>query len=541
MDANGGFTFVINGHLPFLPHTHRSLVEFAGETLIPLLHTLNRLKNDDVHYRLTIGLSPLLVEQLNHEAFAAELNAYYDDKIARAQQDAAYFQTNRLTTSHQRDTPGDPHLVYLGEWYASRYQRLKAIFNDDLQQDTVSAFRDLQDAGLIEIAASAATHAYLPLLAQEDSIKRQVDVGVASYERTFGRRPTAFWLPQLGYSPGIEAHLEKAGIQVFVCESHMLTGGPTVGVAAGQVMGIANEILQKYVMPQSLPEPVREASTLQPYYVGTKSKVAVVARDNRSVMQVAGSELGYPGDVDYLATNRYAATSGLRYWRVTGHKIAPADKDYYHPDWATYKVDQHSEHFAHLIGDMVHGYFTATERYGLIAPVFDMRLFGSWWFEGCRWLEQTLRHLAKTPNVELTSLSQFTSNHPPAARIDLLEGSWGVGGGHFMVDNPQTRALWQQIHAAEARLEKLRQKVTDENTKLVYEQAVRELMLMQSSDWAVMMAQSPIHATQVFETYAGRFERLAQSLEDGTPDVELVTFYQRSDHLFSGVELVTSD
>ena len=38
----------------------------------------------------------------------------------------------------------------------------------------------------------------------------------------------------------------------------------------------------------------------------------------------------------------------MPYWRVTGEKVDPINRDAYHPDWAAYKIEQHAEHFAHL-------------------------------------------------------------------------------------------------------------------------------------------------------------------------------------------------
>ena len=67
---------------------------------------------------------------------------------------------------------------------------------------------------------SSATHAYLPLLIQEESIAAQVKTGIGAFERRFGFTPKGFWLPECAYTPEIEPHLRDAGIEYFILETH---------------------------------------------------------------------------------------------------------------------------------------------------------------------------------------------------------------------------------------------------------------------------------------------------------------------------------
>src|SRR5690606_26297475 len=149
-----------------------------------------------------------------------------------------------------------------------------------------------------------------------------------------------------------------------------------------------------------------------------------------------------------------SGTSNLPYWRVTGEMVDPRDKDMYHPDWASYKIEQHAEHFAHLVGDELRRYHGQTGRHGLLTASFSGELLGHRWFEGIAWLGKLLRHLAANPDINLTTPGQFTTDHPPTDALDLPESSWGIGGVHFLWDNHQTHWLWHPIHDAEARMER---------------------------------------------------------------------------------------
>ena len=208
----------------------------------------------------------------------------------------------------------------------------------------------------------------MPLLGHDSAINAQLKAGINSYKRMFGRAPTGIWLPECAYRPayvdensekraGIETFLAQNGIKVFFSETHTITGGQPVGVAAGDVIGPYGAIKRRYVIPAATTVPKRSATTFFPYYVSetiagpgaeSHSDVAVIGRNNNTGQQVWSADWGYPGDFDYREFHKKAGTSGLQYWRVTGVKVDLEYKDYYHPDLAAYKIEQHAEHFANL-------------------------------------------------------------------------------------------------------------------------------------------------------------------------------------------------
>lgn len=570
MSAIGAFTFVLHSHLPYArlagrwPHGEEWIHEAASETYIPLLQTLYDLKEEGIPYRLTLGITPILAEQLADPDVLSHFDEYLSQKIEAAQKDIHYFESDASVLlrdyGEQFALADQPHLRDLAQWYQDWFQEIRSAFNERFGRDLIGAFRQLQDEGYIEIITSAATHAYLPLLNHDSSIRAQIGIGVRNYERLFGRPPTAIWLPECAYRPayideggrvrpGIERFLAEAGLRLFFSETHTLTGGQPVGVAAGDVIGPYGAIKRRYVIPASATAPINRATTFLPYYVNDSttgidaeqhSGVAVIGRDNRSGMQVWSANMGYPGDVDYREFHKKAGTSGLQYWRVTGHNIELGDKDYYHPDWARYKVEQHAEHFAHLVGDLLRNYHRETGGFGLVASNYDTELFGHWWFEGVTWLGQVLRHLAQNPEIELTTATTHLDQHPPQHILNLPEGSWGTGGNHFTWDNPETYWMWPAIHEAEARMEALagRFDAASADEVFVLQQAARELLLLQSSDWPFLVTtgQAREYAIQRFNQHLERFEQLAASLEQGQPDRALAEAYWELDKVFANLD-----
>jgi 1,4-alpha-glucan branching enzyme len=204
VEPAGAFTFVLHSHLPYArmagrwPHGEEWIHEAATETYIPLLNALNDLREEGVEFHLTVGLTPILVEQLADKDVLEHLDAYLDERLRPpAPISSASAALTRLTS-----------MEYLARWYTNWFETVKRSFDNRYKRDIVGAFRKLQDEGFIEIITSAATHGYLPLLGRDSSIHGQLRVGVTAYKRHFGRAPRAVWLPECAYRP---AYLDEDG------------------------------------------------------------------------------------------------------------------------------------------------------------------------------------------------------------------------------------------------------------------------------------------------------------------------------------------
>lgn len=617
MSALGAFTFVLHSHLPYArlagrwPHGEEWIHEAASETYIPLLNALYDLRDEGVAYKITIGMTPVLAEQLADPDVLDHLDEYLDDKIARAKQDVLRFRgeeepvgvareaaeegelppvdraavSEALERSRQRQAldadaeageddllpPPEPkpwwvghkHLEYLAGFYQQYYEHIKESLDQRFNRDLIGALRQLQDEGYIEVTTSAATHGYLPLLGRDSAIVGQLHTGTQSYRRFFGRDPRGIWLPECAYRPayydatgairpGLETFLRQEGLQVFFTETHLITGGAPVGVAAGEAIGPYGEIKRRYLIPMSTqPAPAQPLTTFQAYYVSDTtaglradqhSGVAVIGRNNETGQRVWSADWGYPGDFDYREFHRKDGISGLQYWRVTGAKVDLGDKDFYHPDWAENKVRMHAQDFAALVERILEARHAYGEEYGIIASNYDTELFGHWWFEGVEWLKQVLRYLAESPKVDLVTASGYIEEHPPQQVIHLPEGSWGAGGNHFTWDNNDTHWMWTPIHEAERRMEQLansyKNRYTDEAYRGVLNQAARELLLLESSDWPFLVTtgQARQYAIQRFSQHLERFNDLAESVERGQPDGALAARLWERDRLFPDID-----
>jgi 1,4-alpha-glucan branching enzyme len=521
----GAFTFVLHSHIPYCrqagrwPHGEEWIHEALLETYLPLLDALWGLRDEGVPFLSTIGLTPILVEQLRDPLINQHFVEYAERVLAAAEADIDRHRRARVD-----------HLADLATFYANLYRNALATYRDRYGSDVVGAFGDLQASGHIEVATSGATHGYLPLMDRDSTIAAQIGVGVDAYTRAFGRAPRAFWLPECAYRPsravtseqgtyerpGIERFLAERGIQVFFSETHAVEGGRPVGKAAGDAMGPYGELSRRYRVSVAGSDAPSHRTTFEPYWVG-QSDVAVIARNNRTGLQVWSAEHGYPGDFNYREFHKRDGESGLRYWKISGRQTDLADKEEYWPEAAEERVREHARHFVALIEDEVSGYYKANGRYGIVSAAYDTELFGHWWFEGIDWIREVLRLLAASEVVDLTTASGFVEAHPPQHALDLPETSWGQGGGHFTWLNVDTEWIWPIIHRCERRMEGLvgMHRNPSGVTYDVIRQAARELLLLQSSDWPFLIStgQAREYAIMRFQQHVERFEQLADTLD----------------------------
>lgn len=521
----GNVTFVLHTHLPYCrlsgrwPHGEEWFHEAMLECYLPLVRAFRRLAREiDGSLGVTINVTPILAEQIGDGLMLDHFREYLADRIERAEADVERFAA-------------EPARLKTAQFHRNRYRAIRDFFELDLHGDVLGALRDLEASGHIEVATCAATHGYLPLLDDEAAVRFQVQTGVASHRRNFGRQPRSFWLPECAYEPGLERYLAEAGVRVFFVETHLVEGGQARGKATGRVVGIYGETHVTAEHPLDLP--VSSGTTFRAYHVGA-SDVSVIARNERTGLQVWSASHGYPGEANYREFHKKEGTSGLHYWKVTGPEVDLGAKDEYDPAAAAGSAQLHAGHFRELITSELAAFQGGTGEPGLLLAAYDTELFGHWWLEGVDWLEDVIRGLAKDPAVELVTAGDYVTKHPPSQAIELPEGSWGNGGDHRTWLNDDTAWTWPEIHARQRRAHELLSKDTEASRQLA-----RELLLLQASDWQFLMTTGQAHdyAVERFWSHADRFDRLADAIDSAYPALDaLVEELQTIDNPFPGIE-----
>jgi 1,4-alpha-glucan branching enzyme len=531
------FVLALHSHLPYVlhhgrwPHGSDWLCEAALDSYLPLLEQLGGLAAERIPAPVTIGVTPVLANQLASPAFVQELETYFDQREAVCREAPAALAAT-----------GESALLPLVDFWKARLGRLRTLFHA-VDHDILAAFRGLQDVGRLEIIGSAATHGYLPLLARDESIALQLTVGRDEHRRLFGRDPAGCWLPECAYRPrvgkrpGIEEQLAARGFRYFFTDAHLAQAGAALGTYGDAPLGAERFDAERADAPakpagETVRSPYRAYRVSPPR--ATRS-VAALVRDPRSSMQVWSRHQGYPGDEWYLEFHKIRWPGGLKLWRVTGPDVDLGAKRAYDPPAAANRARAHAQHFAHLLA----GSGTGTSPAGLVVAPFDTELFGHWWFEGVDFLAAVYRELRHQPRIRPVTASQHLADHPARVALRLAEGSWGVNGDHSMWLNDRTAWTWPRLHALENAFWKAAPAaLASPGARPVLAQAARELLLAQASDWQFMISTGavPDYAERRFKLHCDDAERLVAGLAPGATEVSrLAEELSRRDDVFPHV------
>jgi 1,4-alpha-glucan branching enzyme len=528
----GAFTLVLHSHLPWVlhhgrwPHGVDWLNEAAAETYLPLWRALHGRAREGRSPGVTLGLTPVLCEQLAHPDFHREFVSYLEQKHEAAREDRTWFTRS-----------GDAAYAQLAERWEQFYRGALEDFMGPHGPNLVARFRRLEEQGAIEIITSGATHGYLPLLSSDAAVSGQVRTARAAHRRHFGRDPAGIWLPECAYRPagpwpssaieaagglpnpaqerrGVEEVLAEHGLRYFFVDSHLLAGGRPLGVYADRF-----EALRHLAREDAAETPAGGRPPYRAYAVGARGQVSCFGRDPVTALQVWSGEHGYPGDGVYLDFHKKRFPGGHRYWSVTHPKADLAHKEVYRPGAAERRVPEHAAHFFGLLERTLHEVRTRAGAEPLVCAMFDTELFGHWWFEGPKFLGEVLDLCGGPGGVELVAAGAYLEQHPPAERVSLPEGSWGDGGGHRVWLNDGTRWTWGPVHEAEARFERLAREAAtrapDPLLERLLAQAGRELLLLESSDWQFLITTwaARDYAELRLSEHAEDFKRLADLAE----------------------------
>ena len=527
------FVLGLHSHLPYVlnhgrwPHGSDWLCEAAIDTYLPLLETLSELASEGTPAPVTIGFTPILANQLVSPTFAAELEAYFHQRIIACGEAAdAIAGTN------------DEHLIPLTRYWRDRLERLRALFRS-VDGNLVVPFRALEEAGHLEIMGGAATHGFSPLLGRDESIRFQFLLGRAEHERLFGRAPAGCWLPECAYRPrgawkplpeapwsderpGTDEFVAAAGFRYFFADAHMAAAGTPLSPYEDDLpMGAERFDLHGHPQRRTPYAGIITNSPYQTYRVSSRAAptIAALVRDPVASAQVWSRHSGYPGDGTYLEFHKIRWPGGLKLWRVTGNGIDLGDKQSYDPAAAQDRAADHARHFTHLLSSIATPDREGAGNGAVVTSPFDTELFGHWWFEGPDFLREVYRSLIYSKDVRPTSASRHLREHPPATALQLAMGSWGANGDYSMWLNDETLWTWRRLWPLEdAFWNGARAALKREGSRPILAQAARELLLAQASDWQFIISTGEVadYATRRFNLHCDDLERLLATLAGGS-------------------------
>jgi len=414
----GDLAIVLHSHMPYVegfgtyPFGEEWLFDAVIRSYLPVLECAERL---------TMTVTPVLADQLEDAGAARRLREFLIEwRIGAAEADLA-------------QVPAECRAACEGELV--RYRRALELL-EAAGGDPLAPFRRAAAEGRVALAASAATHAVLPLLATPAGLRLQLDAGIRSHRRRFGWEG-GFWLPECAYVPGLEWALAEAGVDWFCVDQSAHEEQPLQALT-----------------------PVR-----------TDAGPVALPIDWEAIGWLWSLD-GYPSDPAHA---QFAGKSlrGVRIWKVGGGAYEPAA--------AAAAARRQAADFLAAAAARLSEHAAAQGRRGLLVFAIDTELIGHWWSEGPIWLRAVLEGAAAA-GVRTVTVPEALAEHEPVER-PLAASTWGEDKDFATWDSPPVADLAWGARRLELRLLRaLAGGLRGDPAR----RAARELLAAQASDWAFL-------------------------------------------------------
>lgn len=514
----GYLALVLHAHLPFVRHPEQPdfleeswFYEAITETYIPLLKVFRQLAEDGIPFRITMSLTPTLLSMFKDPLLQQRYLNKIENLITLADKEVQ--RTKWLPEFH------DTALMYLEHFRFCHY-----FFAEKYHCDLTLAFKELLDAGFLEIITCGATHGFLPLMTNETAVSAQIAIAVQYHQDVLGRAPRGIWLPECGYYPGVDHHLADHGIRYCFADAH----------------GILH----------ASPRP--KYGVFAPLYC-PGSGVAAFGRDLESSKQVWSADEGYPGDPDYrefyqdigydldyeylrphLPNCGIRVQTGIKYHRITGRNVP---KQPYRPNVARERAAIHAGNFMFNREKQIEYLASIMDRPPIVVSPYDAELFGHWWFEGPQWLNYLIRKITCDQNtIKLISPIDYLEYFPKNQISQPTMSSWGYKGYNEVWLEGSNDWIYRHLHRAADRMVELASRFPQSSGDLqrALNQAARELLLLQSSDWAFIMKTGTMvdYAVKRTKVHINRFTKLYEQILGNQIDTEYLQRIEAKDNIF---------
>jgi 1,4-alpha-glucan branching enzyme len=536
MDVRYAISLVLNAHLPFVREFHAGddapfqsggisldngvtgsaigsdeegwFFEALSETYLPLLEVFDRLEGDHIPFRLAVSLSPLLCQMMGDEVLLHKYLVYTERQIEFGRQEL-------------ERTAGEPELHELAKFYFDRMVDRRFLFTERYEGNLLKVFDHYQRKGKIEILGTSATHAFLPFLcAYPESLQAQMEAAIAYYRYCFGRQPQGFWLPDLGWTGELGPCLRSYNFNYTIVDSHGLVFGK--------------------------PAPSRGSF----YPVKTPSGVLVLARDfyaGKDLCRISGEgpyrdnnrDVGYELPPEHIALfltgDGARRRTGFKYWRASSHR---GQNTVYEPEAAQTAVTEHARAFL----ETRYGRLAEAAKHMQETPLSlcacDADSLGRFWYEGPRFIETLFRLGAGYREIQFMTPSEYLYKQ----KISSIEtstpdfSSSGFNGyAETWLDSSND---WMYRHLVRSldRMVELAERFPDDSglKERTLNQAAREILLAQASDWPRMLynQDSTGYARSQIESALRNFTTIYEALGSTYISTEWLTSLERRHNVF---------
>ena len=511
----GKLAIVLHAHLPYVRKNEKNSLEedwlFQAilECYIPLLQVIESSKEQNFNNtKLTLSLSPTLLSLLQNKQIQKKFSSWIKTRLEFLKD-----------LSHKERSASE---------FLTRNIKNNYLYWEKCSGDLIERFKNLNKTGNLDILTCAATHGYLPILRENpETVLGQINTAMRSHEVIFGAKPLGIWLPECAYYENLDEILFNCGIRYTVLDGHGILNGsprPRYGIYAP---------------------------------ICSKKGVAFFGRDSESTLPVWSSKEGFPGNPVYREFHKdlgwelpvselqkkgipTSRPLGLKFYRITKNKNSLDKKEFYKEDEAIKKVEEHADSYLLSRSKQLRNLSLSSSFEPLLIAPFDAELFGHWWYEGPKFIENIINKSIKY-SIKLTNLKEILLKKPNLQICNPSPSSWGQGGYHNYWLNDKNAWIVPEITKAGYVFVELSKKSQhDEFAIRLLKQAARELLLSESSDWSFILRAGTTTelAKERIDRHLFRFWKLIDMVtKNSIIDFEFLQNIEEEDKIFPDLQI----
>lgn len=486
------------------------------QTYLPLLDLFHRLESEGLDFKLAMVLSPSLCSLLDDDLIKAQFVHWLEKRIALGEKELL-----RLADS--------PELLENAKSILAKARKDLVDFTQVYSRNLLNEFAYFANKGHLELLATCGTYAFLPHYGDMTEIlNAQVEVGLYSHRHYFGTNPDGFYLPFMGYTPGIEKVLRSYGFRYTIVDTRSVLFSETLpknGIFApvrcnlDTNTSLSQSSLVLFCQDCDTPDDIigEDGFASNPLYKTQGKDIS---------FELSGEELVASG---FLEDGMARIPSYFRYWNDDGDGV-------YNEKSALEQVKRDADSFLAAKAEKLLG---AEECMAEISPsltcVIDAKTLGQEWAEGILWLEQVIRSSASY-GINLASPSSILGNPFSLQKIIPYSGvAQGNSYGEDLLDSSNDWMIRYTRKMCE-RMVDLSDRFPNETGLKVrlLNLGARELMIAQSGEWAKMIHDGffPEYATERFKQAIKSFMIVFDALGSNTVSTEWLTKLEKEHLLF---------
>lgn len=512
---------ILNAGCDYIRHTGEDEKKYAAqldwifetisETCLPLLNMMESLERDGVPFRFGLVLSPALCALLDDPVVQEQYERWLDRRI----------EIGRSEIGRCMD---DAALLSAAKLCLERHQEARLAFQK-CGRRILRKYAEYQKKGFLELLATCATDVFLPHYSDmEEILNAQVETGLHAYKAHFGDIPEGFWLPELGYSDGVERVLRGYGANYTVLDA------------------------RSFLLSETEPEngifcPARFENSLVAFGRDAESDEEIFGADGfarRGVYLDRDRDIGFALPQDELTPFLEAGSSrralGYRYWSKRAAGSPDAD-GVYDAEAAAAQCASDADSFLHSKIRKLSAAGTLLPQLDAVSLVVtvDLNRLRTQWAEGICFLENCFRTAAGSP-VSFERCRDLIGNQFALQKIRPCYGSAaGDGYGENLLSR-KNNWMMRYVRKACGRMVDLAGRFpSDTGLKArLLNLGAKELLLAQSCGWAKMLDEgvAPEYAEMRFRQSIDDFTIVFDALGSNTVSTEWLTNLEGAHPLF---------